>query len=244
MKIFNAGNRIVNNYIIETEKGYVVIDTGYAGNYIRFSKKLQKFGIDKKDIRFIFITHVHADHVGFLNELINDTDATIILHKESPERLLLGHNNPDGSYSNLLAKIFEKCLKISGIGKHTFPVVKFSKADSVVLWDDKEQYFKKSGIGLEIISLPGHTSDSVGLLTDDGILFCGDACMNNFLSINRNIIWIENPDEYKKSWDKMIESSAISIYPSHGSPFPKKDLIKYRKKLEKLNLHKTGLTNS
>jgi len=33
----------------------------------------------------------------------------------------------------------------------------------------------------------------------------------------------------------MIESSAREIYPSHGAPFPKKDLIKYRDYLEKLN---------
>jgi glyoxylase-like metal-dependent hydrolase (beta-lactamase superfamily II) len=46
------------------------------------------------------------------------------------------------------------------------------------------------GIELEIISLPEHTSDSIELSTDDGILFCGDASLNGFPRIKRNIIGI------------------------------------------------------
>jgi flavorubredoxin len=40
MEIINIGNHVVNNYLIKTSKGYVVVDTGYAGNYNRFCKKL------------------------------------------------------------------------------------------------------------------------------------------------------------------------------------------------------------
>ena len=65
MRIINIGSRVVNNYIIETHIGYVVIDTGYAGGYNNFLKRLTRSGIDKTDIKFVFITHVHDDHVGF-----------------------------------------------------------------------------------------------------------------------------------------------------------------------------------
>jgi glyoxylase-like metal-dependent hydrolase (beta-lactamase superfamily II) len=242
MKIINIGNKVVNNYILETDKGYVVIDTGYPGSYPRFSEGLKKTGIDKQEIKFIFITHVHDDHVGFLNELISDTHATIIMHEESPGRLLTGHNKYAGGCPNLFAKIFLKILSLAGKGKHEFPVVKLNETDNVILWNGENQFFKQSGIGLEIIAFPGHTSDSIGLLTDDGILFCGDACMNDFPSLKRNILWIENLEDYKKSWDKMIGGPAKEIYPSHGSPFPKTDLIKYRSNLNKIKLHKTELS--
>ena len=242
MKIFNIGNRIVNNYIIKTEKGYVVIDTGYTGNYARFSENLQKNKIAKEDIKFIFITHAHDDHIGFLNELRNDTNAILVMHEESSERLLVGHNKFVGGCSNLLAKIFVESMTLAGKGKHEFPIVKIDETDNIVLWNGQNQFFKQKGIGLEIVSLPGHTSDSIGLLTENGDLFCGDACMNGFPSIKRNIIWIENVENYRKSWDTMIESSAEMIYPSHGLPFPKQDLIKYRKSLNNIKLHKTKLS--
>jgi glyoxylase-like metal-dependent hydrolase (beta-lactamase superfamily II) len=155
------------------------------------------------------------------------------MHAECPERLLVGHNNYDGGYPNLLAKSFFGLMSLLGKGKHEFPVVKVD--NNTLLWNGENQFFKEKGIELEIISLPGHTSDLIGLLTDDGILLCGDASMNGFPSIKRNIIWIENLKDYKKSWNRMIESSAREIYPSHGAQFPKKDLIKYRDYLDKIN---------
>lgn len=85
MEIINIGNRIVNNRLIRTEQGYIVVDTGYPGNYKQFNSKLKRNRISLGDIKFIFITHVHDDHIGFLNELITDTSANIIMHKESPE---------------------------------------------------------------------------------------------------------------------------------------------------------------
>ena len=30
-QIFNLGSRVVNNYLISTEVGYILIDTGYEG---------------------------------------------------------------------------------------------------------------------------------------------------------------------------------------------------------------------
>ena len=236
MEIINVGNFAVNNYIIKTSKGYIVVDTGYSGNFDLFCEKLKKHRISFDEIKFIFITHAHDDHVGLLNELINNTDATLIMHSESPERLLVGHNKYGGGYPNILAKNFFGIMSLLGKGKHEFPVVKVD--NDTLLWNGKNQFFKEIGIELEIISLPGHTSDSIGLLTNDGILICGDASMNGFPSIKRNIIGIENLEDYKKSWNRMIESSAREIYPSHGAPFPKKDLIKYRYYLEKMNLTK------
>lgn len=233
MEIINVGDFTVNNYIIKTSKGYIVVDTGYPGNYNRFCKKLKEHGISFDEIKYIFITHAHDDHVGFLNELIRNTNAKLIMHSESPERLKVGHNNFNGGCPNLLAKFFFGIMSLVGIGKHVFPVVKVD--NDTLLWNGENQFFKEMGIELEIISLPGHTIDLIGLLTDDGILLCGDASMNGFPSIKRNIIWIENLVDYKESWDKMIESSAKEIYPSHGAPFPKKDLIKYRDYLEKMN---------
>lgn len=187
-----------------------------------------------EDIKFIFITHVHDDHVGFLNELIIDTNATLIMHTDSLRRLLLRHNEYIGGCPNMLAKLFIKGMQMVGIGKHTFPIIEIN--DNTIFQDDTCQYFRQIGLNIDIISLLGHTGDSIGLLTDDGVLLCGDACMNGFPSINRNIIWIENLEEYRKSWDIMIQSSAKMIFPSHGKPFPKKDLIKYRSYLNSIKL--------
>ena len=41
MTILNLGNRVVNNYLVSSEIGYILIDTGYAGGFPRFMKRLK-----------------------------------------------------------------------------------------------------------------------------------------------------------------------------------------------------------
>ena len=55
MKIWNLGSRIVNNYLIESEKGYILIDTGYAGGYEQFRKNLTQTGVSLKEINYLFV---------------------------------------------------------------------------------------------------------------------------------------------------------------------------------------------
>ncbi len=237
MKCVNIGNRVLNNYLIKTDKGWIAVDTGYAGGCSRFLAGLQKNGINPQEIKYIFLTHAHDDHAGYLEELMRATVATLVMDKLSPDRLLAGHNQWIGGCSGRLAKFFVSAMSLAGKGKHEFPVMDVRAVENVVLWDRENQFFKQQGLPLTIVLLHGHTADNIGLLTDYGALFCGDAAMNGFPSVKRNIIWIENLDDYRKSWDAMIESPAKEIYPSHGKPFPKSDLIKYRKHLDKIRIY-------
>ena len=239
MKIINIGNRAVNNYLVQLPDGWLVIDTGYPNGYKRFKRKLNKSEIDEKDIKYIFITHAHDDHVGFLNGLIENTDAQIMMHYETPERLLAGHNKYKGGCSNKLAKFFVNSMGLFGKAEHLFPPVDIP--NNALLWNGERQFFKEKGYDVKIIPLSGHTSDHIGLLVGDK-LFCGDAAMNGFPSIKRNIIWIEDLESYKSSWEIMINSKANTIYPSHGKPFPKAELIKFYNSLTTIKLYKTKLS--
>lgn len=234
MKIINIGNRVVNNYLLLTPKGWLAIDTGYAGGFRRFVNGLAAYSIDISDIKFIFLTHAHDDHAGFLGELMDATEAQLIVHIHSVARLLAGHNQRIGGCPNILAKVFVEGMRLVGKGKHEFPAIDVSKRATI--WDDTAQPLLEQDIPLKILALPGHTSDSISLLSEDGELFCGDAAMNGFPSVNRNIIWIENLDDYRNSWDRMIKAGARTIFPSHGKPFPSQDLEKYRPYLKKIVL--------
>ena len=60
--------------------------------------------------------------------------------------------------------------------------------------------------------------------------------MNGFPSIKRTIIWIEDLELYKRSWEKMIELNPKMVYPAHGKPFPTSDLKKYQSHLGRIQL--------
>ena len=82
--VYNLGNRVVNNYLVCLDDGgYVLIDTGYAENYPAFRKRLEKTGVSLKEIKYIFLTHAHDDHAGFLNEVLAITNAKVILRPKA-----------------------------------------------------------------------------------------------------------------------------------------------------------------
>jgi glyoxylase-like metal-dependent hydrolase (beta-lactamase superfamily II) len=118
-------------------------------------------------------------------------------------------------------------MALAGKGEHRFPPVDLY--EKYLIFENNEQYLKRSGIDAQIIRLPGHTSDSMGLLLSDGKLLCGDAAMYGFPSTGRQTIWIEDKSEFFKSWDTMIKLKPVKIYPSHGRPFAASDLEKYIK---------------
>lgn len=87
MKIENLGNRVANNFIFPIQNGYVLIDTGYEKHFSIFCRELQKRKIALQDIRYVFLTHAHDDHAGFLNELLKNTQAKVILSEKAIEGL-------------------------------------------------------------------------------------------------------------------------------------------------------------
>lgn len=100
---------------------------------------------------------------------------------------------------------------------------------AILVQNENEQVFIDMGIPFQIVFLPGHTEDSIGLLMlDNGKLFCGDASMNAIMSVARHTIWIDDAVVFRCSWDRMLAMKPTKIYPSHGPPFSPKDLVKYR----------------
>jgi flavorubredoxin len=87
--MLNAGSRIVNNWIYPIDKGYVLIDTGYESGFAHFKKQLTKMQIAPQQIRYIFLTHAHDDHAGYLNEVLSECpDLQIVMSDKALERFL------------------------------------------------------------------------------------------------------------------------------------------------------------
>jgi len=233
--IYNLGNRVVNNYLVSLDEGgYLLIDTGYSEYYSAFRKRLRKISVDPREIKYVFLTHAHDDHDGFLNEVLAITDAQVILHPKAIDGLLKGQNSFEGGCSSRLAWLFCQVLALFGKGEHKYPPLKQEYMNRLITIDSVE--FKSLKLPFQVIETPGHTADHISLFKD-GILFCGDAAMNNFPSIKRTIIWIEDLQQYKDSWNKMINIKPTTIYPAHGKPFPARDLERFQKHLDKVRLY-------
>ena len=233
MTVINLGTRVVNNYLIPAGDGWSLIDTGYAGGFAHFQKALEKNGIRPEEIKYVFLTHAHDDHAGFLNEVLAATNADVILHPKAVEGLKRGQNSFEGGCSSLLAWLFCQLLGLFGHGEHRYPPIKEEYLARLIPINSER--FRALGFPFEVLETPGHTADHIALLVGD-VLFCGDAAMNDFPSRRRTTIWIEDLPQFKRSWETMLERSPRLLYPAHGKPFPTADLKKYLNTLDKVKL--------
>lgn len=56
--------RFVYVYIIAGEKGCYLIDSGVSGSETIIEKELTQMGRSISDVKALFITHAHPDHIG------------------------------------------------------------------------------------------------------------------------------------------------------------------------------------
>ena len=224
IRIHEIGSNMFRNYLLETPLGWIAVDTGYAGGMPRFEKRFSRLA-PISDIKYVFLTHAHDDHEGYLDELLKASGARLVCSQKSLPLLASGENAvlPGAGYSNAVASLFG-LIKPS----HSFPPF-VPNETAIILASEADQPFLAAGLPIRILHLPGHTADSLGLLLEEtGALLCGDAAMNSVISPARHTIWIDGAAEFGRSWDRMLAVNPKRLYPSHGKPFPPRDLVKYR----------------
>ncbi len=79
------------------------------------------------------------------------------------------------------------------------------------------------GLEAKVLHIPGHSRGSIGILTKEGDLICGDLLEN----IKQPTIdsMIDDMKSAKLSIKKLDGYPIKMVYPGHGQPFPYKSLI-------------------
>ncbi len=181
--ILKYGN--TNCYYIEGAVGGLLIDTDWAGTFRLFCKKLKELGI--KRIDYLLITHYHPDHMGIAQDII-DMGAKLLLVDFQKDCI----HASDG--------IFEKEKNTQFRPINTEPVI--------ISCEQSRAFLKKLGIDGEIISTPGHTDDSISLISDDGSAFVGDL-------YDLKSAYAFNDDKINDSWNSILAHDISRIYYGH-----------------------------
>jgi glyoxylase-like metal-dependent hydrolase (beta-lactamase superfamily II) len=84
--VHRLGTRWVNWYVVEDGNGTTVIDTGYPGYYAQLPKR--------DDIRAVVITHAHADHLGSVARIQEETGARVLVHELDADVVRCGSPEP------------------------------------------------------------------------------------------------------------------------------------------------------
>lgn len=198
----------VNCYLIQPDTSYILIDTGGSNSRKELLGELERAGCKPGLLKLIILTHGDFDHAGNAAYLRDTLGGKIAMHHDDSGMVEQGDMFANRKKPNILIR---KIIPLfSGFGK----AERFTPDLFVEDRDDLSEY----GLEAEVISLPGHSKGSIGILTAATDLFCGDLLVNMEEPVLNTII--DDVKTAKASIQKLESRTIGTVYPGHGKPFP------------------------
>ncbi|MET0493536.1 MAG: MBL fold metallo-hydrolase [Actinoplanes sp.] len=151
-------------YVWRSDDGLTLVDAGVPGSGPEIAAALRGLGHDTADVRRLFLTHFHEDHVGGAAEVAGWGEVTVYAHRADAPFIRGETPGPDPVLldweRDLLAQVR------SGM----------AKTDPDPVRVDRELTGGETLIdGAQVLAVPGHTPGSAALyLPGPGVLFTGD----------------------------------------------------------------------
>ena len=197
----------VNCYLIDTAAGYILIDSGGSNNRKELLYQLESAGCQPGTLNLILITHGDFDHTGNAAHLRAKFGGKIAMHAGDLGMAEKGDMFYNRKQPNLLIRTLVPML--TGFGK----TQRFSPDILVKDGDDLSGY----GLDARVISIPGHSTGSIAILTFRGDLFCGDLLENTSEPALGSIT--DDLPAAKASLQKLLGMKIGMVYPGHGQSF-------------------------
>lgn len=207
--------RFVYVYLIENENGCVLIDSGVAGSEMIIEKSIMESGHHPSEIKAIFLTHAHPDHIGTAYYFSKKYGAKI--YASEGERAWI--ENIDLQFEQRPIPNF---YNLAGKSVHVDYVVKHGEVISIC-----------DGIDVEVIATPGHSADEMSYRIEN-FVFIGDA-----VPVKGDIpifIDLENTRNSLEIIEKM--SGVVTFYPAWDKTYSpeimRKKIIDARELIDEL----------
>ena len=150
-----------NIYLWESEEGFLLIDTGVAGDADKILNYIEEMGHQPKDVTAILITHADIDHAGGAAILQAHTGSIVYTGSQTAE--LLSEGKSPKHMPRVVQFIVDNFMGYTPVPADVIQVI----AEGEIIPELEE---------LRIVATPGHTLDHHSFCSDmHGILFTGDA---------------------------------------------------------------------
>ncbi len=193
--------RKIDTYIVDPTNCYIILDEDSkevmcidpAGKADELSYLIKD--ILKGNLKYIYLTHCHGDHIGGVSQLKEQCGGKILIHREDSKGLN------------------DKNINLSGI--IDIPEITL-EADSIV---DDGDVIHLGNLEFKIIHTPGHTKGSSSLYCEkEKCVFSGDTIFSG--TWGRTDLPTSNREEIMDSIvNKLLKLPDDTIvYPGHGKP--------------------------
>jgi hydroxyacylglutathione hydrolase len=209
----------VNCYLIKTAVGHILIDTGISNKRTELEKGLESFGCLPGNLKLIVLTHGDYDHTGNSAYLRGKYKTPIAMHNSDLGMVEHGDMSWNRKANSALSLAFKYAPFVFHAASFFSKPSKFErfKPDFTV---DEGYVFSEYGFNGSVIHIPGHSMGSIGILTPDNDLFCGDLFINRGKPILNPLI--DDLALARASVEKLKSLKIDTVYPAHGEPFSMK----------------------
>ena len=217
----------VNAYLIEGEKAWLLVDTGWntRQTFAALEKQLTEIGVGFEDITHIIITHFHPDHYGLAGKLKELSKAKIALHQVERDFIYSRYISMD----SLLAETAD-LLHLHGVPQEELPrlqgasleVVKYVSPISPEITLHGGERIPHGGFNFEVVWTPGHSPGHVCLYEPkQKVLLSGDHLLPTiFPNVGLHPQSGENPlGDYLHSLQVVEQLEVDLVLPAHEHVF-------------------------
>ena len=184
------------------DRDCLLVDTPYPG---RPTKKLLNLLKDEKlNLKYIINTHGHIDHFGG-NELLAE-NFSLDVYTSPYEKAFISHPELTHSFLTASKPIPDLATNLDGMD----------------VKEIRNKSLKLDNTNFEIVELPGHSRGHIGVLTEDKILYAGDAMLAPSIIKQLKIPYFYDIDKFRDSLSKiknLYQNNKMEVLvPSHGKP--------------------------
>ncbi len=180
------------------EKEAVLIDSCDHDRMVRgLDRILTEMGLT---VKVIISTHCHVDHIRG-NKYFKDKYGCRIL-STALEKGFIAKPDLEPDFYNVALSV----------DKRNNPFYGVEPSETEVITEDNLPE------GFEIISLPGHSFDMIGVRTPDNVVFLADAVLSHYTWENYKLPFFYNVNKALETFEKIKELKAEYFVPSHNAP--------------------------
>lgn len=204
----------VNCYLLRSEAGFLLIDSGSSSARKQLLSELANAGCIPGSLRLVLLTHGDFDHTGNAAYLRSTFGTKLAMHRADSGMGESGDMFENRKKPNVLIRTLIPLFTGFGEPERFTP--------DLLLEDGAD--LSPHGLDARVLSLPGHSKGSIGILTAEGDLFCGDLFENTKGPVLNALM---DELEAAKVSLAVLESYKIRfVYPGHGEPFAMEQLSK------------------
>jgi glyoxylase-like metal-dependent hydrolase (beta-lactamase superfamily II) len=210
MTVHRTTVRETNCYLLQDAGGTVLIDPGPPGVTPTIITGAKAAGVHPQDVQLILITHGHLDHYGAAADVKAWCGAPVGAHRSAP------------AFSRDRSNALPPAQTLRGSVRRWVylllsPLFRFEPLEADILLNNGDN-LSTYGADAKVILAPGHSPDSLAVMTAEGDAFVGDLFVN--YGVPSQPLYLSDRQAWQQSYERLQAFSPRTVYVGHGEPFP------------------------